>query len=639
MPQPPPRRLHPKIWRACAGASVQIPALHSRVYYFPQGHLEQASSSPPYLSPLLLSRPLILCRVSFVEFLADPVTDEVFAKLLLHPLNDFTATRDHLNPFGESADAPGDDKVVSFAKILTPSDANNGGGFSVPRYCADSIFPQLNFQLVRPNQTLPVTDVHGFVWEFCHIYRGTPRRHLLTTGWSKFVNHKKLIAGDSVVFMKNSKREMFVGIRRAVRLSVGNGGDYARRFSEIGGLRTTVEEEEQEERYTCFGGFSRNGKGKLSAKAVVDAAESAAQNMPFEVVYYPRAGWSDFVLKEEVVEEALKVVWTPGMRIKMAMETEDSSRMTWFQGTVSWASAPDSGPWRGSPWRMLQIAWDEPEVLQNAKRVSPWQVERISSTPLFHTAFPPSKRFRADHYRGVPVDREEDPLFIMTSVTNSTVGRLNQSLLNYTFPAGMQGARHDLFSVSKFSNFPIDNTHLCTSSSFGNNTVPKLKTVSIDLNIGSSQSDKLSLDSRSSLHSFDTAFVGTHSCNSTKLSTGSFQLFGKIIQMNQPVESGWHGAGCTGDDGNKGCIGTEIIDNPLDHSTYLKLLNRLDVQCCKASTVEAWSLNLTEFITGEGTQAGKKQYSRPCRSNIANIIHMKILSASGWGRIKFDKGN
>ncbi|BFG31851.1 hypothetical protein CerSpe_181250 [Prunus speciosa] len=84
----PHRPIDPKIWRTCAGNSVQIPILHSRVYYFPQGHLEQYSSS----------------------------TDET-------------------------------DKVVSFAKILTPSDANNGGGFSVPRFCADSIFPALNYQL------------------------------------------------------------------------------------------------------------------------------------------------------------------------------------------------------------------------------------------------------------------------------------------------------------------------------------------------------------------------------------------------------------------------------------------------------------------------------------------------------------
>ncbi|KAF7829889.1 auxin response factor 17 [Senna tora] len=582
MPPPPPHPccLHPKIWQACAGTSVQIPSLHSRVYYFPQGHFEQASSSPPSLSPLLLSRPLIPSRISSLQFLADPLTDEVFAKLLLHPLNDFTATSDYLHP---AAEPPGDDdKLLSFAKILTPSDANNGGGFSVPRYCADSIFPPLNLKSDRPNQTLSITDVHGVVWDFRHIYRGTPRRHLLTTGWSKFVNHKKLVAGDSVVFMKNSKGEMFVGIRRAVRQSAGNGAYYARRFSEIGGVMTKVEEQQQEECYTGFKEFSRNGRGKLSVKAVVSAAESAAQNLPFEVVYYPRAGWSDFVLKAEVVEKALKVMWTPGMRVKMAMETEDSSRMTWFQGTITSTSAPpDNGHWwgRGSPWRMLQ----------NAKQVSPWQVEHISHSPLLHMAFPPAKKFRAAQYPGVPIDKEEDPFITMTRLTNSAMVHLNQSLLNGdTFPAGMQGARHDLFYGSRFSNLLSENTRICTASSFENNTVPELKTVSTDLNIGSSQSDNLSRDSLSSIHSIGAECVGTHCGNSIKRGSGSFQLFGKIIQMNQPAESGLHGADCTRDDGNKVCNETESIDNPLDHLTYSKLVNnRLDVQCPKASLVEA----------------------------------------------------
>ncbi|KAJ7959077.1 Auxin response factor [Quillaja saponaria] len=595
-PQPPAaaqlRRLDPKIWRACAGTSVQIPTVNSRVYYFPQGHLEQTSSAPQFSSRLLLSKPVIPCRISAVNFLADPITDEVFAKLLLHPLNSFTNTH-HYNHFESSVEASDDDKVVSFAKILTPSDANNGGGFSVPRFCADSIFPPLNFQADPPVQKLSVTDVHGIVWEFRHIYRGTPRRHLLTTGWSKFVNHKKLVAGDSVVFMKNSRAEMFVGVRRAVRSSAGNSSDCARWCSQIGGMRKRVEGEQQEEGCKGFGereGFSRNGRGKLSSKAVAEAVESASQDMPFEIVYYPRAGWSDFVVKAEVVEEALKVVWTPGMRIKMAVETEDSSRMTWFQGTVSSASVPDSGPWRNSPWRMLQVTWDEPEVLQNAKRVSPWQVEYVSPAHPLHTAFPPAKKFRAPYSSGLLSDGEGDSLFPMTGFTNSSMGNMNQSLLNYEFfPAGMQGARHDLFSVSNFSNFVSEKTsHLCTDNSFGNNTVPKLKRVSTDLNIGSSQSDNLSPDSQSSVHSFGTEFCGSQCCNSTKLAAGSFQLFGKIIHMKQPVESGFHGTGCTGEDGSKGCIETERIDKPPDLPlTYSKLLDRLDVQCQRASPVEA----------------------------------------------------
>ena len=146
-PSPPGnlRRLDSKIWRACAGTSVQIPIVYSRGYYFPQGHVEQSSPPPTFLSPTVLSRPLISCRISAVDFLADPVTDEVFARLLLHPIHaqqsfvDCPSEPSRSRNDVAAAAAAGEDKILSFAKILTPSDANNGSGFSIPRFCADSI--------------------------------------------------------------------------------------------------------------------------------------------------------------------------------------------------------------------------------------------------------------------------------------------------------------------------------------------------------------------------------------------------------------------------------------------------------------------------------------------------------------------
>eukprot|EP00256_Glycine_max_P062356 XP_014631820.1 auxin response factor 2-like [Glycine max] len=41
-PSPPsqPGVLDPEIWRVCSGTTVEIPTLHSRVYYFPQGHFD-----------------------------------------------------------------------------------------------------------------------------------------------------------------------------------------------------------------------------------------------------------------------------------------------------------------------------------------------------------------------------------------------------------------------------------------------------------------------------------------------------------------------------------------------------------------------------------------------------------------------
>ncbi|GFQ07089.1 auxin response factor 17 [Phtheirospermum japonicum] len=226
-------KIDASIWRAIAGASVQIPSPNSYVYYFPQGHLEQCGDAAAQNPNTTLDCSFIPCRVLSVGLFYHQQSGQPFAKILLQPaINTWRQYEKQQNDDFES-------DVVSYAKVLTPSDANNGGGFSVPRSCADSIFPRLDFAADPPVQNLSIKDARGNAWEFRHIYRGTPRRHLLTTGWSKFVNAKRLIAGDSVVFMRKTKStaspsdrdELFVGIRRA-RKSGGNSGAAAREATE-----------------------------------------------------------------------------------------------------------------------------------------------------------------------------------------------------------------------------------------------------------------------------------------------------------------------------------------------------------------------------------------------------------------------
>jgi auxin response factor len=68
-----------------------------------------------------------------------------------------------------------------------------------------------------PCQELVAKDVHGVEWKFRHIYRGHPRRHLLTTGWSVFVSSKRLVAGDSVLFLRGENEQLRLGVRRALK--------------------------------------------------------------------------------------------------------------------------------------------------------------------------------------------------------------------------------------------------------------------------------------------------------------------------------------------------------------------------------------------------------------------------------------
>ncbi|XP_045829271.1 auxin response factor 17-like [Trifolium pratense] len=307
-----PSRVDPKIWQSCAGDTVKIPKLHSKVYYFPLGHLEHANPTPNTESLSLINsyRPFIPCIISSVDLLADPQTDEVFTKLLLTPVIDGST----VEPFEvHDDDDGGDDDVVSSGKTLSQSDANNGGAFSVPSKCAKLIFPPLDLEAKLPTQELSIADVHGNVWEFRHVYRGNPKRHMFTHNWSQFVDKKKLVGGDSLLFMKNSAGEIYVGIRRVKK-------------------------------------FATPAVMQKKESVVIEAVKLAEKNEAFEVVYYPTADDGDnFVVDANVVEDAMKINWNCGMRVKRSLNNDDSS-ISLQHGTITNLCAPSD-----RPWHMLQL--------------------------------------------------------------------------------------------------------------------------------------------------------------------------------------------------------------------------------------------------------------------------------------------
>ncbi|CAN6252415.1 unnamed protein product [Urochloa humidicola] len=386
-----------QLWLACAGGMCTVPPVGASVYYFPQGHAEHAlgslASAAADLSAARAVPALVPCRVTAVRYLADPDTDEVFARIRLVPqlLGHGVADSDDDGAAAADGDEREEEKPASFAKTLTQSDANNGGGFSVPRYCAETIFPQLDYAADPPVQTVVAKDVHGAAWKFRHIYRGTPRRHLLTTGWSTFVNRKKLVAGDSIVFLRGDGGDLHVGIRRAKRGFCGAGGEDAPPMPGWDHYAGMVRGNNVS---PCGAAGGKQARGKVRPEDVAEAARLASGGQPFEVVYYPRASTPEFCVRAAAVRAAMRVQWSPGMRFKMAFETDDSSRISWFMGTVAGVQVADPVRWPQSPWRLLQVTWDEPDLLQNVKRVSPWLVELVSSIPAIHLASfsPPPKR-------------------------------------------------------------------------------------------------------------------------------------------------------------------------------------------------------------------------------------------------------
>uniref|UniRef100_A0A453P4H2 Auxin response factor n=1 Tax=Aegilops tauschii subsp. strangulata TaxID=200361 RepID=A0A453P4H2_AEGTS len=337
------RRVDRQLWLACAGGMCTVPPVGCTVYYFPQGHAEHALGLDAGADLSAARVPaLVPCRVAAVRYVTDTDTDEVFARIRLAPLGATDADGDIQDDVAAVADDE-QEKPASFAKTLTQSDANNGGGFSVPRYCAETIFPRLDYAADPPVQTVIAKDVHGTAWKFRHIYRGTPRRHLLTTGWSAFVNQKKLVAGDSIVFLRGDGGDLHVGIRRAKRGFCG---------AEEGSLSLTGWG-----RYSgpMRGNASPCTRGKVRAEDVVEAARLAGSGQPFEVVYFPRASTPEFCVRAAAVRAAMRVQWCPGMRFKMAFETEDSSRISWFMGTVAGVQVAHPTRWPQSPWRLLQV--------------------------------------------------------------------------------------------------------------------------------------------------------------------------------------------------------------------------------------------------------------------------------------------
>ncbi|CAK9172800.1 unnamed protein product [Ilex paraguariensis] len=448
--------LDSQLWHACAGSMVQMPPVNSKVFYFPQGHAEHAFGNVDFRSlPRVLA--YIPCRVSVIKFMADPETDEVYAKTRLVPIGDNEVSFDDGIVGMNGVD--NQDKPTSFAKTLTQSDANNGGGFSVPRYCAETIFPRLDYSADPPVQTILAKDVHGETWKFRHIYRGTPRRHLLTTGWSTFVNQKKLVAGDSIVFLRAENGDLCVGIRRAKR-GIGGGPESSSGWNvsvgncvvPYGGFSAFLREDEN--KFIRNGNDSSSssngnlvGRGRVRAESVIEAATLAAKGQPFEVVYYPRGSTPEFCVKASLVKAALQIRWCSGMRFKMAFETEDSSRISWFMGTISSAQISDPIHWPDSPWRLLQVTWDEPDLLQNVKRVNPWLVELVSNMPNIHLSpfSPPRKKLRLPQHPDFPLESQ----FPMPTFSGNLLGASSPfSCLPDNTPAGMQGARHAHYGLS-----------------------------------------------------------------------------------------------------------------------------------------------------------------------------------------------
>ncbi|XP_073155784.1 auxin response factor 19-like isoform X1 [Henckelia pumila] len=365
------KMINSELWHACAGPLVALPPVGSLVIYFPQGHSEQVAASMQKETDGIPSYPnlppKLICMLHNVTLHADAETDEVYAQMTLQPVNKYDQEALLVSDIGLKHNRQ---PAEFFCKNLTASDTSTHGGFSVPRRAAEKIFPPLDFSMQPPAQELSARDLHDQTWTFRHIYRGQPKRHLLTTGWSVFVSSKRLIAGDAVLFIRDEKSQLLLGIRRATRQQPA--------------LSSSV-----------------ISSDSMHIGILAAAAHAAANNSPFTIFYNPRASPSEFVIPLAKYNKAMYAQVSPGMRFRMMFETEESG-VRRYMGTVTGISDLDSVRWKNSQWRNLQVGWDESTAGERPSRVSIWEVEPVVTPfyicppPFFRPKFPKHPSFPDD---------------------------------------------------------------------------------------------------------------------------------------------------------------------------------------------------------------------------------------------------
>ncbi|WOL14182.1 auxin response factor 2-like isoform X1 [Canna indica] len=242
-----------------------------------------------------------------------------------------------------------------FCNMLTASDTSTHGGFSVPRRAAEDCFLPLDYRQQRPSQEIVAKDLHGTEWRFRQ-----PRRHLLTTGWSAFINRKKLVSGDAVLFLRYLK----LGIRRDDKLK----------------------------RRIHFPATS--SQKKLGTHTGVANAISA--RTVFCINYNPRYFHLYFIIPYKKFTKSFSPSFSVGTRFKMQIDSKDAADRR-YTGAITGVGELDPLRWPGSKWKCFLVRWDDEVAVAGDNRVSPWDIEPTCSVSFSNTPPTGLKRTKIYH--------------------------------------------------------------------------------------------------------------------------------------------------------------------------------------------------------------------------------------------------
>ncbi|KAL2471173.1 Auxin response factor 4 [Abeliophyllum distichum] len=362
--------IYMELWHACAGPLTTLPKKGNLVVYFPQGHLEQVASRD--MSNFDLPSQ-IFCRVLDVQLLANRENDEVYTQLTLLPLPELIGAKlddKEIESLGVNEDGDGVTPAKStshmFCKTLTASDTSTHGGFSVPRRAAEDCFPPLDYKEQRPSQELIAKDLHGVVWKFRHIYRGSILSPMPTI-WGK-VRFGKKNSRKNAITRKIAKKSGFRGEGGELRLGI------RRAARPRNGLPDSIIKNQN------------TYPNVLSSVANALSSKSA-----FHVFYSPRASHADFVVPYQKYVKSTANQLPVGTRFKMRFDLDDSPERR-FCGVVTGVGDMDPYRWPNSKWRCLMVQWDEDIMSNHQDRVSPWDID--FSVPFPHLSIHSSPRMK-----------------------------------------------------------------------------------------------------------------------------------------------------------------------------------------------------------------------------------------------------
>ncbi|CAH2071018.1 unnamed protein product [Thlaspi arvense] len=305
--------LYDELCKLCGGPLFDLPKIREKVYYFPQGHIEflEAYSKDDLgeIPPIFDIPSKIRCNVIDIQFKVENDTDDIYAKISLLP---------------DTAD------------------------MSQP----------------TPTQEIVAKDLHDYEWRFKHTFRGTPKRHIFTTGWSAFARAKKLVRGDSFVFLRGENGESRVGIRRAAH---------------------------QQDNIPS----SIISKQSMHHGIIVSAMNAISTKCMFNVFCKPRS--SQFIVNFEKYIDAMNKKFKVDTNFTMQFEDASFTEIRYSGKIINNTNC--SSHWRDSDWRSLEVKWDVAASIPRPDKVSPWEIEPLAPSSNIIQSHLKNKRSR--HVDGI----------------------------------------------------------------------------------------------------------------------------------------------------------------------------------------------------------------------------------------------